>query len=193
MILIRAVLILAFTLSCALAARAQEVSGRCALKLGQLGEAQELRGFRLGMTVEQVKARLPTLELGPTDAFGLSKTSFSPDFDAKMDKAAFQGVRTISLEFLDGRLTSLWIGYNGTFKWKSLEEFVPEMSRTLGLPANWPPRSRGGQQLTCSDFEVTAMMIAGSPSLHISDETAKQRWENRQAEAERAAEEAAGP
>lgn len=181
---IRAVLILALIFVCAVAVAAQAASP-CPLKVAQLTDAQELRGFRLGMTVEQVKARLPKLELGPTDAFGLMKTSFSPDFDPAMDKTAFQGVRTISLEFLDGRLTSLWIGYNKAFKWQALDEFVTGMSRALGLPATgWAQRSRGGQQLACNDFQAAAQMIAGSPSLHISDETAHSTWETRQAEAE---------
>jgi hypothetical protein len=183
---IRVALILGLIFICALAVGAQGAS-QCPLKAGQLTEAQELRGFRLGMTLEQVKARLPRLEFGPTDAFGLTKTSFSPDFDPAMDKTAFQGVRTISLEFLDGRLTSLWIGYNKAFKWQALDEFVPGMSRALGLPATrWAQRSRGGQQLDCNDFQATAQMIAGSPSLHLSDEAAHSTWETRQAEAEEA-------
>jgi hypothetical protein len=143
------------------------------------------------MTVEQVKARVPALEMGPSDAAGLSKTSFSPEFNPAIARSAYQGVRTISLEFFDGRLISLWIGYNASFKWKSLEEFVPGISRALGLPANWQPRSRGGQQLACGDFQVTALMIGGSPSLGISDEKARASWETRAAAAEEAEESAA--
>lgn len=191
---IRAVFILALIVVCALAVAAQ-APRQCPLKTTQLADAQELYGFRLGMTIEQVKARLPKLVLGPTDAFGLMKTSFSPDFDPTMDKTAFQGVRTISLEFLDGRLTSLWIGYNRAFKWQALDEFVPGMSRALGMPAAaWAQRSRGGQQLDCNDFQATALLIAGSPSLHLSDEAARSTWETRRAEAEEAtAEEATAP
>jgi hypothetical protein len=186
---IRAVLILALIFVCALAVAAQGAKP-CPLKVTQLTEAPELHGFRLGMTIEQVKARLPKLELGPTDPFGLMKTSFSPEFDPLMDKTAFQGVRTISLEFLDGRLTSLWIGYNRSFKWQALDEFVMGMSRALGLPpvTAWAQRSRGGQQLDCNDFQATAQMIGGSPSLHLSDETAHSTWETRQAAAEEATE-----
>jgi hypothetical protein len=140
------------------------------------------------MTVEQVKALVPTLEMGTTDAAGLSKTSFSPEFHQAIAKTAYPGVRTISLEFFDGRLTSLWIGYNASFKWKSMEEFVPGMSRALGLTETWRPRARGGQQLDCGDYEVTAMMIGGSPSIHISDEKARSMWETRRAAAEEAEE-----
>lgn len=183
---IRAVSTLAFVLVCAVAAMAQG-AGRCSLKLAQVGQAQELQGFHPGMTVEQVKARVPNFQPGPTDAFGLMKTSFSPDYDPATAKNVFQGVRTISLEFLDGRLTSVWIGYNKSFKWQALDEFVTGMGRALGLPTPWAQRSRGGQQLDCNDFQVTALVIAGSPSLHISDLTAQATWENRQAAAEEAA------
>jgi hypothetical protein len=187
--------------ACAVVCPAQgEVGGAsgstCTLKLAQIAEARELYGLRLGMTVEQVKARVPTLEMGPTDASGLSKTSFSPAFHPAMDKTAYQGVRTISLEFLDGRVTSLWIGYDASFKWKSLDEFVPGIGRSLGLPAAWKQRPRGGQLLDCVDFQATAVMIAGSPAIGITDETAKQTWENRQAAAEQVQEEqepATGP
>lgn len=174
-------------LACAVASAAQ-VSGGCSLNQARLAQAQELYGLHPGMTVEQVKALVPALEMGLADAAGLSKTSFSPEFHKAIAKATYQGVRTISLEFFDGRLTSLWIGYNASFKWKSMEEFVPGMSRALGLPDKWRPRSRGGQQLDCGDFQVTAMMIGGSPSLHISDEKARSLWETRQAVAEEAEE-----
>ncbi|HVG35663.1 MAG TPA: hypothetical protein VM911_21610 [Pyrinomonadaceae bacterium] len=185
---IRAVFILALMMVCAVAAAAQ-TQRPCPLKAAQVTESQELYGFRLGMTIEQVKARMPKLVPGPTDAFGLMKTSFSPDFDPTMNKTAFPGVRTISLEFLDGRLTSLWIGYNKAFKWQALDEFVAGMSRALGMPAAaWAQRSRGGQQLDCNDFQATAQMIAGSPSLHISDEAARSTWETRRTEAEEAEE-----
>jgi hypothetical protein len=189
---IRAVFILSFMLTCAAASVAQ-VTGQCTLKTEQLAGAQELYGLHPGMTVEQVKARVPTLEMGQTDAAGLSKTSFSPEFHPAMDKAAYRGARTISLEFFDGRLSSLRVGYNASFKWKSLEEFVPGMSRALGLPNSWQPRSRGGQQLVCGDYQVTATMIGGSPSISISDEKARSTWEARQAAIEEAEESASHP
>jgi hypothetical protein len=185
---IRSLFILCVLLVCAVVSAAQEAGG-CRLKLAQLAEASELYGLHTGMTVEQVKGRVPSIEMGPTDASGLSKTSFSPAFNPAMDKKAYQGVRTISLEFLDGRVTALWIGYDAAFKWQNLDEFVPGMSRALGLSnAAWKQRPRGGQQLDCVDFQVTAVMIAGSPALGISDQTAKQTWEDRQAVAEEAQE-----
>ena len=88
----------------------------CTAKLADLRQPEELRGFRLGMTTEQVKARVPQVVFGKKDDLGISKTSFSPDFDPRIDKSNFADVRTVSLDFLDGRVTSLWIGFDNTFK-----------------------------------------------------------------------------
>src|ERR1051325_1086259 len=186
---IRTLLILCLLLACAVASAAQ-ATNRCTLNPAQAAEAQELYGLHPGMTVAEVKARVPALEMGPKDAAGMSKTSFSPEFHPAIARTGFQGARTVSLEFFDGHLTSLWIGYNASFKWKTMEEFVPGISRALGLAGAWQPRSRGGQQLVCGDYQLTAMMIGGSPSIHISDEKARATWETRQAAAEEAEESA---
>src|SRR2546430_8207399 len=48
----------------------------CSLRLDRLPGAPELRGFHLGMTYEQVKARVPQIRFGRADEFGVSKTRF---------------------------------------------------------------------------------------------------------------------
>jgi hypothetical protein len=141
---------------------------QCNAKIADLPQAPELRGFRLGMTLEQAKTRVPQIVFGPTDEFGLSKTSINPDFDSRIDKTNFEDVRTVSLEFLDGRVTSLWLGYENSFKWKSTDEFVKGISRSLGVPNEWTARGRA-QQLKCADFELSVSVIAGGPSLRIVD------------------------
>src|SRR5688500_201842 len=101
-------------LVCTCAVNAQEST--CTLKLDQLPNASELYGFRLGMTMDQLKARVPPVVFGRTDQFGLSKTSINPHFDSRFDASSFDGVRTVSFNFLDGRLIELWIGYDAGFK-----------------------------------------------------------------------------
>ncbi len=153
----------------------------CTAKLAELQPALELRGFRLGMTHEQVKARVPQVAFGRTDDLGVSKVSINPFFDPKFDQASFAEVRTISLDFLDGRLTSLWIGFEQTFKWKTTDEFVKGISPALGVPADWVAKGRN-LQLKCSDFELSVSMIGGGPSLRIVDLPAAQTLaERRQA------------
>jgi hypothetical protein len=141
----------------------------CKVKLSQLPAAVELSGFRIGMTMDQVKARVPQVVFGRTDQFGTSKTSINPYFDPKIDKSGFADVRTVSLDFLDGRVTSIWIGYEPTFKWSNVDTFVKGISQALSLPPAWSPWKSQGQQLKCADFQVTVSLIARGPSFRLMD------------------------
>ena len=169
----------------AIAASAQPRA--CALKIDQLPDSPELRGFRLGMTYDQVKALVPQVQFGQADQFGLAKTSINPYFDPRIDKVAFADVRTISLDFLDGKLVSFWIGFESTFKWQTLDAFITGVSKPLNLPAKWTDK-RGGRQVTCEGFSVFAAVIAGSPSIRISDDAAPEIIATRREQAAEAAE-----
>jgi len=179
-------------LCCAIGCFAQEK--KCTLKLANLPASPELFGFQLGMTTEQAKSRVPQVDLGRVDPFGVSKTSINPDFDPRIDKASLNGVRTVSLDFLDGRLTSLWLGYDSTFKWATVPDFVSGISQSLHLPDAWRPWKIRGQQLSCADFGMTVILVAEGPSFHIIDQTAEETIAARRAakeEQESAAEETA--
>ncbi len=138
----------------------------CKAKLADLPGAPEFGGLRLGLSTEQIKTRIPQVQFGPKNEVGVAKTSISPDFDPRIDKTNFTDVRTISLDFLDDQLTSLWIGFEGTFKWPTAEEFVKGISRELALPDEWTAKGRA-LQLTCTDFQLSVNMIAGGPSLRL--------------------------
>ena len=159
-------------LFCAIGCFAQE--NKCTLKLADLPAAPELFGFHLGMTTEQAKARVPQVDLGHADPFGVSKTSINPDFDPRIDKASLNGVRTVSLDFLDDRLTSLWFGFDSTFKWTAVPDFVKGISNSLHLPDAWRPWKIRGQQISCADFQMTVIIVAEGPSFRIIDETAEE-------------------
>jgi hypothetical protein len=177
-------------LFCAVTSFGQDTN--CSLKLAQLPAAAELFGFRLGMSQDQAKVRVPQIVFGPTTPYGLSQTSISPDFDSKIDKASLAGIRTVSLDFLDGRLTSLWFGFDSSFKWSTVPDFVAGISQSLHLPAAWKPWKLRGQQLVCADFQVTVSLVSEGPSFHLIDEAAAQTVATRRAELEEAAESAAG-
>ena len=161
----------------------------CTLKLEQLPGANELHGFRLGMTMDQVKARVPPVVFGRTDQFGLSKTSINPHFDSRFDATSFAGVRTVSFNFLDGRLVELWIGYDADFKWQKLDDFVAGFAKALGLPDKWQTKGRG-QLVSCDGIEIFASMVGGSPGLRLTDTAAEQTLASRREEAANAEEEA---
>jgi hypothetical protein len=178
---------LAFTFAlifiCTCAAIGQE--SKCTLKLAELPATSELRGFRVGMTVEQVKARLPKLQVSPADEFGVSSFNIFPDYESGIDKTAFEGVRSISLDVLDGRVFSLWIGYDKTFKWQTIDEYVAGITTALKLSNSWRSKFRT-RQLDCSDFTIAIIPVGESPSIKIIDKAAKELIDKRQAAKEEA-------
>lgn len=159
-------------------------------------DSTELFGLHLGMTLAQVKTRIPQIEFGPVDEFGVSKTTFNPSFHPAADHAAFAGVRSISLDFLDERLISLWLGYESSFKWQTVPDFVTGISQSLHLPNAWQQWKVRGNRIRCADFQATVSLLAGGASFHLTDETAQQtiaaRREAREQEAEDAAENGRG-
>ena len=151
----------------------QSAPAQCTKKLSELPEAPELLGFRLGMTKEQIKARVPQTSFGRTDPFGVSKTTINPYFDPNIDKTKFEGVRSVSLDLLDERLTSLWIGFDETFKAKTVEEFVKLISQSLQLSGEWSSWRSRGQHLRCADFQLIVTTVAGGPSFRLLDVAAE--------------------
>ena len=152
---------------------ASSAPAQCTKKATELPAAPELLGFHLGMTKEEIKARLPQATFGHTDAFGVSKTTINPYFDPKIDKTKFEGVRSISLDLLDERLTSLWIGFDETFKVQTVDQFVKLLSQSLQVPNNWSSWRYKGQQLHGNDFQLIVTTVAGGPSFRLVDTTAE--------------------
>jgi hypothetical protein len=170
-----------------LSAAASGQPATCSAKLDQIKDTPELFGLRLGMTYEQVKERLPLVQFGGADELGVVKTTFNPHFDPRVDPKSFAAVRSISLDFLDGKLVTLWIGFEETYKWPKLDEFVNGFATALNLPSQWPIK-RTARELLCDHFSVQASMIAGGPSIRITDEQAQNTIGERREEAVAAAE-----
>lgn len=148
---------------------AHSASAQCMKKISELPVAPELSGFQLGMTKEQIKARVPQTKFGRADHFGVSKTTINPYFDETIDKTKFQGVRSISLDLLDDKLTSIWIGFDETYKIHTVEEFVKLISQSLQVNSNWSSYRTKGQQLRCADFQLQVTTVAGGPSFRLLD------------------------
>jgi hypothetical protein len=144
---------------------AQSAPAQCTKKMSDLPAAPEL----LGLTREQVKARVPQTVFGKADPFGVVKTTINPYFDPTIDKTKFEGVRSISLDLLDDRLTSLWIGFDETFKAHNVEEFVKVISQSLQVDGNWSSWKSRGQQLRCADFQLIVTTVANGPSFRLID------------------------
>ena len=152
---------------------AHNAFSQCTRKISDLPPASELLGFHLGMTKDEIKQQVPQTVFGKPDHFGVAKTTINPFFDPKIDKTKFQGVRSISLDLVDDRLTSLWIGYDETYKAHSTEEFVKLISQSLKVDGTWSSWKSRGQQLRCADFQLIVSTVAGGPSLRVLDTAAE--------------------
>lgn len=150
-------------------ASALSVAAQCTQRLVDLPAAPEFVGFHLGMTKAEVKAYVPQTVFGRTDEFGVSKTTINPYFDQTIDKTKFEDVRSISLDLLDERVTSLWIGYDETYKIQAVDEFVKAVSASLKLTGTWSPWKGSGRQLKCADFQIFVSTIARGPSIKVVD------------------------
>lgn len=131
-------------------------AGECKLTL-----APAIRGIRLGMSVDQVLAQIPGSEadsdlLGRLSQvyFGYLSTFVVPG-NYVTSKEKFAGVSSINLGFLDGRLSSFSIRYDGP-EWKSNEQFAARLAEVLNLPGvgSWKP-SANGLAIACDGFEIS--------------------------------------
>lgn len=170
--------VLLLMMVCAGAAAAQ--GDKCTLKLAELTTPPELRGFRVGMTLDEVRARLPKAQFPRADEFGFASMNVFPDYEQGIDKKSFEGVRTISLEFMDDRVTAVWIGYDKTFKWQTIDEFVAGITPALKLPDSWRSRFRN-RLLDCADFTVAVIPVGESPSIKITSDAARALLDERKA------------
>jgi hypothetical protein len=148
-------------------------SAQCTQKLATLPVVPELFGFHLGMTKDEIKQLVPQTTFPRTDHFGVAKTTINPHFDPKIDQPKYEGVRSISLDLLDEKLTSLWIGYDEDFKVQTVDEFVKLISTSLQVSGPWSSWRSRGQQLRCADFQLIVSTLGGGPSLRIIDLSAE--------------------
>ncbi len=159
---------------------------KCTLKLAELTTSPELRGFHVGMTAEEVRARLPKSQFPRADEFGFASMNIFPDYEQGIDKKSFEGVRTVSLEFMDNRVTAVWVGYDKTFKWQTIDEFVTGITPVLKLPNLWRSKFRN-RVLDCTDFTVAVIPVGDSPSIKITSDAARALLDERKAAKEEAA------
>lgn len=103
-----------------------------------LDQAPELRGFRLGMTISEVDAKLNwglSSVLNPADEIGVKEEAVGPL--RLKDQEQARGIRKITLEFLDDRLSYIEVSYDDSVKWDSLDQFASKISEILKLPNEW--------------------------------------------------------
>jgi hypothetical protein len=151
----------------------------------------ELRGFKLGMTVAEVKARVPNLRLKAADRFNFTDYSTAVRTDRYLSRAPLlEGVESISFQFLDDRVSSVFFVYDNSTKWESGEKFATQVSSALGLKAHWvkfntdPTRPLDDVKYTvCRDTALMAGLAwfgnRQLPAVRLRDLAAHSLWHQR--------------
>ena len=168
-----------------------------------LSAAPSINGLRLRMTSEEVLALFPGSKEDPEvssalarrpSALGTSGFLIKPAKYENKDK--FTGISQITFNLLDGRVSTLTIGYNGP-EYSHVDKFVSKFVEGTNFPAadQWDAHEGLNTQmktLTCTDFEVRA--FAGGRgsinSISMRDREAEKKLDER---AEKAAREQASP
>jgi hypothetical protein len=128
------------------------------------GGAPALRGLRLGMSAAEVSARLGGLTPKPGRC-GLSTLTAS---GSRLASArGFEGVDSVAMVFLDGKVVYLNVSYGREFPFASFDEYLAALSSRLGLPRAWR-RAAGfegmeeAHAMTCDGFVVAAGHVSSS-------------------------------
>lgn len=138
-----------FSLCVAASASAQQGAQQC--KVG-VESAPEIRGLRLGMTLEQAKSHLPGLQVKPS-RFGLTTASLDYPYPVAARATGLEGVQSISLEFVDERLSKIGIMYSNSINWQTSRQFSERVAAALKLPDAW----ENGSNMRCEGFYISVI------------------------------------
>lgn len=118
-------------------------------------KAPELWSFQLGLTIEQMKERYPTMTLGRTDEFGITSGSITTSV-SKNYQTNLAGLDHVVLAFVDGRLAHYSASLSSGVYYTDITGYAARMSRALNLPDAWRPSNKlsGALMLDGASFEV---------------------------------------
>jgi hypothetical protein len=131
-------------------------SQKCGLDLSR---APTLRGLRLGMSAEELKARYPHLEIKTSGDGKEGRLSADVrDGDQASKELDYDGLQRISLGFLDGQLSNIEFTYSGqSIRTLEADEFVNRVAGQLGLDTKGCQNSIARIhecRISCEGFEV---------------------------------------
>jgi hypothetical protein len=152
---------------------------KCTITLAQ---SPEMRGFRLGMTLDELKQKFPNLpepkyepQYKYSSKYGLPELEFyssnknevmyGTTAGLRVDAnqyADFKGVHNIIVQFLDNKICSIKVSYETETKDpKFKEDFYQKVYESLKLDGAWTqPNSKEEDKrlITCNGFTVEAKM-----------------------------------
>lgn len=120
------------------------------------------------MTTDEAQAALPRMRLQQADENGERMASALRTRNEETD------ADSVSLKFLDNKLTSIEVRYN--LEWENMDEFVARVSEALSLPANaWrsSQTTTNRRNMQCPGFHIEVEMLSTSTTtIHLYDPTA---------------------
>lgn len=146
--------------------------GKCSLTLTQ---APRIRDVHLGMSSEEVFKMFPgssddpyiRAQLSTADQrFGMVSFSIPTAF---LPRPKFAGVNSLSVAFLDNRLSEYSFTYAG-IEWKNVDDFISRFSEAFNLPRpeTWEGTNLPSlKKLYCQGFEMWAWADARGSSIKI--------------------------
>jgi hypothetical protein len=105
---------------------------------------------------------------------------------ADLKDETIEGVESVSLTFLDNRVSQIKVTYNSASQWDGLQDFFARESAKLNLPKPSGPgalQGSGGNEkysVRCEGFTaVLAYAFGVSPNIVLSDTAARQKVDKR--------------
>lgn len=171
-----------------------EPESNCALTMAGISA---INNVRLGMTPDEVLANLPggkddpevkTALARPASSLGVSE--FVVHADKLQPKEKYTAINHFTFTLLDGKVSSINIGYNGP-AYSTVDEFVSKVVQGTSLPpANqwqaYPGMETQLKTLSCKDFEMRVYTGGEGGSLNyvlLTDLEAGKKLKDRRAKA----------
>jgi hypothetical protein len=170
---------------------------KCTLTLSQ---SPAIRGFKLGMTAEQLDTLLSGAFIGQSlkqaietaqgyPKYGVVGWDFSPRSYPPAIQDRLAGIDSISLTLFDGRVAEMHVAYAGPSsfprgpKWLSIDDFIAKLSQGFALPGarDWLETSPFSKILKCSGLEIEASTLNRQGSISVRGNTYRETVKERAA------------
>jgi hypothetical protein len=159
-------------------------------------QAPVIRGFRLGMTSDELFAIFPANEREESDRaqqlksaelppnYGYASFQFNPSNYATKDR--FMGVSSLTIGLFDRKVVYISASYSNTPQFDRIGQSMEIITRQFGLPEfkSWPGYSESFEywnnpSLSCDGFAFQVYVSNGSIVINLSDPAYKKIAEER--------------
>jgi outer membrane protein TolC len=101
-------------------------------------QAPDVAGLRLGLSLREAQSLFPSLAAEPADDLGVTNATLAGAALGRQPAESYlAGVDSITLEFIDNRLSEIQVNYPVTNQWESPDEFLAALAVKLNLKGTW--------------------------------------------------------